>query len=116
MVLLRSSVRTTVHVQNYVLLEQVTTSQNFPLSYLHTIDSLDSNLRYFFINSDIQLILLLLSTVHFFFFMIGASPAGFNKTSTKICLKHCREMLYKFNYLTSVVYLILLFGWEKNYN
>ena len=38
---------------------------------------------YFFMNSRIQLILLVRSTDHFFFFIIGASPAGFRRTSTE---------------------------------
>ena len=38
---------------------------------------------YFFMNSKIQLILFVLSTDHFFFFIMGASPAGLSRTSTE---------------------------------
>lgn len=41
---------------------------------------------YFLINSTKYATVLFPSTAHFFFFIIGASPAAFSKTSTK---KYC---------------------------
>lgn len=46
------------------------------------IESAGSHLIYFFINSHIEPTFILRSTAHLFFFMIGASPAGFKSTST----------------------------------
>lgn len=49
----------------------------------HTRLSEGSLLIYFFMNSETHPICLVLSTAHFFFLIIGASPAGLRRTSTK---------------------------------
>lgn len=48
----------------------------------HTNCSDGSNFKYFFINSEIQPMVLLYGTVHFFFFIMGALPLAFSNTST----------------------------------
>ena len=50
---------------------------------LLTNESFGSHLIYFLMNSIMYATCLVPSTVHFFFTMIGASPAAFNNTSTE---------------------------------